>query len=127
MATRTQPEIRSLSRIAKSVGEHTQSPSEWRYALMNKRTFCAACISLFLAGLCQAGSKVKIHGYVTARPDPNTVLIMDDVIHLSSSTHFDLQNSSAEGAKSVSLAELSPGTLIEAEGNWTERHQFSAE
>jgi len=80
-----------------------------------------------MSSICQAASKVKIHGYVTAHPDPDTLMIMDDVIHVSSSTHFDLQNSSAESAKSISLPELSAGVLIEAEGKWSERHQFSAE
>jgi hypothetical protein len=74
-----------------------------------------------------AASKVKIHGYVTARPDPNTLQILDDRIQISESTRFDLQNSSQMGAKPLTLSELSPGMLIEAEGRWTDRHQFAAE
>ena len=96
---------------------------------MSTRFVCGIWILavMLVASVCQAASKVKIHGYLTAHPDPDTLLIMDDVIHVSSSTHFDLQNSSAEGAKSVSLSELSAGVLIEAEGKWSDRHHFSAE
>ncbi len=97
---------------------------------MGKRIACAALSLLFMIALsdaCLAVSKVKIHGYVTARPDPDTLLILDDAIHLSSSTHFDLQNASATNAKPLTLAELSAGILVEAEGSWTDRHKFSAE
>ena len=71
---------------------------------------------------CLAISKVKIHGYVTARPNPDTLFILDDAIHITSSTHFDLQNSAAAGARPLTLAEISTGTLIEVEGKWTDRH-----
>ena len=64
---------------------------------------------------------------MTARPDQNSLQILDDVIHLSPSTHFELQNASASGAKPLTLAELFPGVLIEAEGRWTDKHQFEAE
>jgi hypothetical protein len=70
---------------------------------------------------------VKIRGYVTARPNPDTLSILDDAIHISPSTHFDLQNPAAAGAKPLTLGEISPGTLIEVEGKWTDRHQFDAE
>ena len=80
------------------------------------RSALLLCCLLALADLSQAVSKVKIRGYITARPDANTLMILDDSIQLSSSTHFDLQNSGAAGAKPLSLAELSFGTLIEAEG-----------
>ena len=91
------------------------------------RSALLLCCLLALADLCQAASKVKIRGYITARPDANTLMVLDDAIQLSSSTHFDLQNSGAAGAKPLSLAELSFGTLIEAEGKWTGRHKFAAE
>lgn len=91
------------------------------------RSALLLCCLLALADLCQAASRVKIRGYITARPDANTLMILDDSIQLSSSTHFDLQNSGAAGAKPLTLAELSFGTLIEAEGTWTGRHKFTAE
>ena len=83
--------------------------------------------SIVLADLGFAATKVKIRGYVTARPDPDTLLIMDDAIRLSPSTHFELQNSSAENARPITMAELTAGTLIEVEGTWTDRHKFAAE
>ncbi len=94
---------------------------------MNRRVRCAAFLLLCLtaAQACMAASKVKIRGYVTSRPNADTLMILDDVIHLSSSTHFDLQN--AAGAKHLTLDELSPGSLIEAEGRWSDRHQFAAD
>src|SRR5690349_20420361 len=94
---------------------------------MNKRNAALVLSLMALADVCLAASKVNIRGYVTGRPDAETLLILDDAIHLSSSTRFDLQNASAADAKPLSLAELSPGVLIEAEGAWTERHKFAAE
>jgi len=95
---------------------------------VNKPLTCTEWIVLFLAvacAVCHGASKVKIRGYVTARPDGDTLMILDDKIHVSASTHFELENSSA--AKSLTLAELAPGTLIEIEGTWTAHHEFSAE
>jgi len=86
-----------------------------------------SAILLLMPALCAAVSKVKIRGYVTARPDANTLQILDDVIQLSPSTRFDLQNSSSAGGKPTTLAELSTGVLIEAEGRWTDHHRFAAE
>jgi hypothetical protein len=86
-------------------------------------------LALLLAGMemCLAASKVKLRGYVTSRPNAESLFILDDAIQVSPSTHFDLQNSSAAGAKPLTLAEVSPGTLIEVEGKWVDRHRFSAE
>lgn len=95
---------------------------------MSRRSVSLAWLLLLLAGscgICPAVSKVKIRGYVTGRPDADTLLILDDRIHVSASTHFDLENSSA--GKTLTLADLSAGTLIEAEGVWTAHHEFSAE
>ena len=81
-----------------------------------------------LAGLSTYGfgaSKVKIRGYVTSRTDAATLMILDDKIHVSDATHFDVENASA--GKKLTLAELALGTLIEVEGNWTAHHEFSAE
>lgn len=80
-----------------------------------------------LSGSSRAASKVKIRGYVTARPDTNTLQILDDRIQVSDSTHFAVENSPATTGKLLTLQELVPGTLIEAEGKWTDRHQFAAD
>ena len=74
-----------------------------------------------------AASKVKLRGYVTSRPDSNTLQILDDRVQISPSTQFAVENSTAPAAKPLTLQELSPGTLIEAEGKWTDRHQFAAD
>jgi peptidase M48-like protein/uncharacterized protein DUF5666 len=75
-----------------------------------------------------AASRVKLRGYISARPDAQSLAILDDVIHLSSSTRFELQNPNSGGStKQLALADLVPGILIEAEGRWTGKHQFAAE
>jgi hypothetical protein len=92
------------------------------------RRFSRAFLFVLTSALsCHAISNVKIRGYVTARPNPETLFILDDAIHLSPSTHFDLHNSAGAAAKSLTLAEISPGTLIEVEGKWSDLHQFNAE
>ena len=83
---------------------------------------------MFLAGFpatCPAASKVKIRGYITTRSNADTLMILDDKVHISSSTRLDVENPS--GTKTLSLAELAPGTFIEAEGTWTAHHDFAAE
>jgi hypothetical protein len=83
---------------------------------------------VFLAGFpatCPAASKVKIRGYITTRSNADTLMILDDKVHISSSTRLDVENPSA--TKTLSLAELAPGTFIEAEGTWTAHHDFAAE
>jgi len=83
---------------------------------------------VFLAALpaISAGaSKVKIRGYITTRSNAETLMILDDKIHISASTRLDVENPSV--AKALTLAELAPGTFIEAEGNWTAHHDFAAE
>ena len=74
---------------------------------MTRTTRHMLLLALLLAGMemCLAASKVKIRGYVTARPNPENLFILDDAIQVSPSTHFDLQNSSAAGAKPLTLAE----------------------
>ena len=96
---------------------------------MNQITRCTVLLAIVFAGMqmCMAASKVKLRGYVTSRPSPETLFILEDAIQISSSTHFDLQNSAAAGAKPLTLGDLSTGTLIEVEGRWVERHRFSAE
>jgi Peptidase family M48 len=97
--------------------------------MVSKAIPCAVLflLSLTATQVCLAASKVKIRGYVTSRPNADTLQILDDVIHLSPATHFDLQNPSAAGAKPLTLAEVSPGALVEAEGKWIDHHQFAAE
>lgn len=90
-------------------------------------TWAVLLLVLTAAPVCLAAAKVKIRGYVTSRPNADTLQILDDAIHISTSTHFELQNPSAAGVKPLTLADIPSGTLIEAEGKWDGRHQFAAE
>jgi hypothetical protein len=69
-------------------------------------------------------SKVKIRGYITERPDAQTLKILSDVVHIGAGTQLAVQNASG---KAITLDDLAPGLLIEAEGAWAGKHQFIAE
>src|SRR5258707_12616550 len=72
-----------------------------------------------------AGSKVKLHGYITGRPDDQTVAILDDRLELTSASRIAGQDAAGEHA--LTRADLVPGMLIEAEGQWLDHHKFFAE
>jgi len=72
-----------------------------------------------------AGSKVKLHGYITARPDDQTVAILDDRLELTTASRITGQDAAGEHA--FTRADLVPGMLIEAEGQWLDHHKFFAE
>ncbi|HKO04782.1 MAG TPA: M48 family metalloprotease [Candidatus Acidoferrales bacterium] len=91
------------------------------------RSAALAVVAAFLfATPCRSATKLKIRGYITAKPDAQTLQILDDTIHLTSSTRFDVQNAGEE-PRHLRLEDLATGLLIEAEGHWTARHQFAAE
>jgi len=72
-----------------------------------------------------AGSKVKLHGYITGRPDDQTVAILDDKLELTIASRITGQDAAGEHA--LTHADLVPGMLIEAEGQWLDHHKFFAE
>ena len=72
-----------------------------------------------------AGSKVKLHGYITGRPDDQTVAILDDRLELTTASRITGQDATGEHA--LTRADLLPGMLIEAEGQWLDHHKFFAE
>jgi hypothetical protein len=72
-----------------------------------------------------AGSKVKLHGYITGRPDDQTVAILDDKLELTTASRIIGQD--ATGERALARADLVPGMLIEAEGQWLDHHKFFAE
>jgi len=72
-----------------------------------------------------APTKVKLFGYLTARIDNSTVAILDDRIQLSPGGHVEIRD--ASGDKASTFADLATGQLVQAEGIWLGRHQFSAE
>src|SRR6266849_5169993 len=71
-----------------------------------------------------APSKVKLRGYLTARIDDSTVAILDDHIQLAKGGRVELHDPSSGPA--VTFAGLTAGQLIEAEGIWQGKHQFSS-
>jgi len=68
---------------------------------------------------------MKLHGYLTGRADENTLLILDDRIELTPASRVLCKD--AAGEHSLNRQELSPGMLVEAEGQWLEKHRFFAE
>jgi hypothetical protein len=85
----------------------------------------AFCVSSFSAAGEAAAAKLKLRGYLTARADANAMLILDDRIELTSSSRVLSKDSSGEHA--FSPQELAPGMLVEAEGQWLDKHKFFAE
>ena len=68
--------------------------------------------------------KLKVRGYLTARVDDTTVAILDDQIHFGKAKIAAHDNA---GEHAISGAGLATGMLVEAEGVWTDHHQFTAE
>jgi hypothetical protein len=85
----------------------------------------AFCVSSFPAAGEAAPTKLKLRGYLTARADSNAMLILDDRIELTSASRVLSKDSSGE--RSFNPQELSPGMLVEAEGQWLDKHKFFAE
>ena len=98
----------------------------WKFSLRRASrfglvlTFCFA--SLVPA---EAATKMKLHGYLTGRADENTLLILEDRIELTPASRVLAKD--AAGEHSLNRQELSPGMLVEAEGQWLEKHRFFAE
>ncbi len=81
----------------------------------------------FLAAFRSAASeqRVKFRGYITTKPDEQSLQVLDDVIHPTPGTKLEIQNGPA--GKQLALSDLTVGMLIEAEGTWAGRHQFAAQ
>lgn len=91
---------------------------------MTRKIVLVAVFLLVASGLGSAQQKSKFKGYITARPDEQTLQILDDLIQLSPATQFEIEN--AAGGKRLAPQDLTLGMLIEVEGTWTGKHQFSA-
>src|SRR5215475_7726083 len=91
------------------------------------RICLALACSIALAGSRgnAAVSKMKLSGYLTARADANTVMILDDRLELTAASKIIGKDDSGEHP--LELADLAPGMLIEAEGQWVDRHRFFPE
>jgi len=85
-----------------------------------------SCAALLAAPGALAGNKIKLHGYITGRLDDRTLLILDDRIETTAATKIQSQDASG-GDHSYEFANIAVGMLIEAEGQWLDRHKFFAE
>ncbi len=72
-----------------------------------------------------APAKMKLRGYITGRIDDSTVAILDDRIQLAKGGHVEPRD--ASGGPPPTFATLTTGELLEAEGVWQAKHQFSAD
>ncbi|MGA7794553.1 MAG: M48 family metalloprotease [Candidatus Acidiferrales bacterium] len=94
------------------------------FALVLKVLLLHASLPVLLTAS-PAPSKMKLRGYLTGRVDDSTVAILDDHIQLAKGGHVELRDSSSGPA--VTFAGLVTGQLVEAEGIWQGKHQFSAD
>jgi Peptidase family M48 len=85
----------------------------------------AVSFSLSLVPLAAGTSRVKLRGYLTGRADSAVLLILDDRIELTSASRVVSED--ASGEHPFNAEELSPGMLVEAEGQWLDKHRFFAE
>jgi len=72
-----------------------------------------------------AGSKVKLHGYITGRAADQTLLILDDRLEVTSASRVVAQE--AGGDHRMKAEEIGVGMLVEVEGLWLDKHKFFAE
>jgi hypothetical protein len=86
---------------------------------------CFVAVYLALPQPASAATKVKLRGYITSRVDDRTVAILDDKLELTAASRIAGQDASGEHA--MAMADLGPGMLVEAEGQWLDRHRFFAE
>src|SRR5260370_35505 len=97
-------------------------------AHMNRWQQLAACLLVVYLVMPQpatAVTKMKLHGYITARVDDRTLAILDDKLELTAASRITGKDDSGEHA--LTMADLGPGMLLEAEGQWLDRHKFFAE
>ena len=86
---------------------------------------CFLAVYLLTPQPATAVTKMKLRGYITARVDDRTMAILDDKLELTTASIIKGQDASGEHA--MTMADLGPGMLIEAEGQWLDRHKFFAE
>src|SRR6266849_2822871 len=99
---------------------HTARARKWQ-----QLGACFLVVCLLVPRPATAVTKMKFRGYITARVDDRTVAIMDDKLGLTAASRMIGQEGAGE--HDMTMAELGPGMLIEAEGQWLDRHKFFAE
>jgi len=87
--------------------------------------YLLACCLAFGAFSSSAATKMKLAGYLTARADASVLMILDDRLELTSASKIVGKDDSGEHP--LQVAELVLGMLVEAEGQWLDRHRFFAE
>jgi len=85
----------------------------------------AVALTLLVPARATSSAKLKLHGYITGRVDDRVVLILDDRLETTTASRVVAQDSSGEHA--MKAEELAVGMLIDAEGQWLDRHKFFAE
>ena len=80
---------------------------------------------LLFEGGAAGSNKVKLRGYITGRADERAVLILDD--RLETTTVSRVTGQDGSGEHPMKAEELAAGMLVEAEGQWLDRHKFFAE
>jgi len=87
--------------------------------------FVLAALAIIWPGSLVAGSKVKLRGYVTGRAVDGALLILDDRLEITPASRVLGQD--AAGEHPMKAEEISAGMLIDAEGQWLDKHKFFAE
>ena len=85
----------------------------------------AVALTLLVPARATSSAKLKLHGYITGRVDDRVVLILDDRLETTTASRVVAQDSGGEHA--MKAEELAVGMLIDAEGQWLDRHKFFAE
>jgi hypothetical protein len=96
-----------------------QQPTFWRSLSL------AMAAALLFNAQAAGSNKVKLHGYITGRVDDKVVLILDDRLETTSGSRITGQDSNGEHP--MKAEELAVGMLIDAEGQWLDKHKFFAE
>ena len=96
-----------------------EHPRFWRSSSL------AIAAALLFNVQADGSNKVKLRGYITGRIDDKVVLILDDRLETTSGSRILGQDSNGE--RSMKAEDLAVGMLIDAEGQWLDRHKFFAE
>lgn len=97
----------------------------WNLASARRAMALAVTLTLACGAPAGASNKVRLHGYITARVDEKTVQILDDRLETTAASRVFGQDSGGEHP--MKAEELAVGMLVDAEGQWLDRHKFFAE
>jgi hypothetical protein len=86
---------------------------------------CCSGVAAWSVSELRAANRVKIKAYITGRADDHTLMILDDRVETTDVTRVLGQD--VGGDRPMKAPEIVPGMLVEAEGEWLDRHKFFAE